>query len=287
LIKFLNKAMSLALAAGAGRDSVFGQFASAVAVLQSDWEELRRLIDDFSEAALLEAAARVREHADDMRDLLDEHETFFAEHRSDALFLRSEQDALDLIAKLGKLSADVIDALTGRATDRMRGGMRIDRSDLREFLADQAPQTLAGLVESLAIPPPSVGWVPVEAAFEALVDAAGRQRPEPPLLPEPSELARMPVAAAPDPFSEVALELAALDEPVTLAEMIVRETWDEAIARNGAVVAAYSSDDGSLPAVEDSGKLDEPKRGDVWRISKSTLRPRGVAVSDEEEVVGA
>lgn len=287
LIKFLNKAMSLALAAGAGRDAVFGQFLSAVAVLQGDWEELRRLIDDFSEDALLEAASLVRAHVDDMRELLDEHEAFFAQHRGEALFLRSEQDALDLVAKNGKLSAEVIDALTGRATDRMRGGMRIDRSDLREFMVEQSLPVLAGLAEGLAIPPPSVGWVPIEAAFEGLVEAAGRQRPDPPELPEPSEPARLPFKAVADPFADVARELLALRQQVTLTDVIVRKTWDEAIARSGAVVAAYTRDGSSLPAMEDAAEIDEPLRGDVWRISKITLHPRQRVISDDGEVVSA
>jgi hypothetical protein len=287
LIKFLNKAMSLALAAGAGRDAVFDQFLSAVAVLQGDWEELRRLIDDFSEDALLEAASLVRAHVDDMRELLDEHEAFFAQHRGEALFLSSEQDALDLVAKNGKLSAEVIEALTGRATDRMRGGMRIDRSDLREFLVKQSRQTLALIVEGLAIPPPSVGWVPIEAAFEALVEAAGRQRPDPPELPEPSEPARLPVSAVFDPFADVARELLALRQEVTFTEVIVRKAWDEAIARSGAVVAAYTRDASSLPAIEDSGDVDEPMRGDVWRISNVTLHPRNLVITDDEAVVNA
>jgi hypothetical protein len=41
LIKALNKAMSLSLALGASEDIVFAQFASAVAQLRADWEELK------------------------------------------------------------------------------------------------------------------------------------------------------------------------------------------------------------------------------------------------------
>lgn len=75
LIKFLNKAMALAQVGGAGDDVVLRQFQSAIAVLRLDWEDLTRLIDDFSDAALLEAAELVRVHVDDMRDLLDEHQS--------------------------------------------------------------------------------------------------------------------------------------------------------------------------------------------------------------------
>lgn len=288
LIKFLNKAMSLALAAGAGHDAVFGQFASAVAVLRGDWEELRSLIDDFSETALLQAAELVRAHVDDMRELLDEHEAFFAEHRGGALFLEAEQDALDLIAKLGSLSAEVIQALTGRATERMRGGIRVDRGDLREFLLEQPLEALAGMLDGLAAPAPSIGWVPVEAAFEALAEVAGRTRPEPPLLPEPREPVREAPTAAADPFAEMAAELVGLREPAALADIVVREAWGVAVARSAALVAAYANGGQRLPVLEDSGELDELNRGGVWRISGSTLHPRAPSAAGEgEEVVSA
>lgn len=287
LIKFLNKAMSLALAAGAGEDAVFSQFASAVAVLRGDREELRSLIDDFSEAALLEAAELVRAHVDDMRELLDEHEAFFAEHRGEALFLEREQDSLDLVAKLGHLAAEVIQALSGRATERMRGGLRIDRGDLRKFLAEHSLEELASLVEGLAITAPSVGWVPVEAAFASLLEAAGRVRPEPPPLPEPNELVREAPSALVDPLAELVAELAELREPAALAEVVIRETWEIAVARSGAVVAAYASDAASLPTIDDSGEMAEPSRGGVWRISQSILRPREIASASKEEVASA
>ena len=119
LVKFLNKAMALAQAGGAGEDVVLRQFQSAIAVLRGDWDDLTRLLDDHSDRALLEAAELVRIHVDDMRELLDEHQTFFAAHRDRSDFLDADQEALDLVARLGTMSAEVIEAVSGRANERM------------------------------------------------------------------------------------------------------------------------------------------------------------------------
>lgn len=101
LIRFLNKAMALARVGGAGDDAVLRQYQSAVAVLRGDWEDLTRLVDDHSDAALLEAAELVRIHVDDMRELLDEHQSFFAAHRESAGFLDADQESLDLVMIIG------------------------------------------------------------------------------------------------------------------------------------------------------------------------------------------
>jgi inorganic triphosphatase YgiF len=98
--------MSLALLGG-GASAAKTTFASAVAVLRSDLEELRRLIDDNSKSALREAAEAVKAHLQDMRELLDEHERFRLESSDDPDFLRLEHDALTLTAELGDAVAEV------------------------------------------------------------------------------------------------------------------------------------------------------------------------------------
>jgi len=275
LIRFLSKAMSLALAAGAGEDAVFGQFASAVAILRSDLDELRGLIDDFSETALLAAAELVRAHVDDMRDLLEEHASFFAEHRHRTLYLDQEQEALDLVARLGSLSADVIAALTGRADQLMRGGLRIDRSDLREFTSRSSVGELGSIVEGLASVPPFVPWLLTGAAFDALEEALGRRPAEPPPLPEPMPLAREAPPPEDGRVEELVRELLALSGPATVAEIVVAEAWAASVSRHGALIEAYSRDGTTLPVPEhDEHAVDEPRRGGVWRVSRTTLRPR-------------
>lgn len=274
LIRFLNKAMALAQAAGAGEEAVFGQFASAVAVLRSDWEELKALIDDRSQTALLEAAELVRAHVDDMRELLDEHEAFFASRRDETLFLGAEQEALDLIARLGALSADVIAALTERAEDHLRGGLVIDRSDLREFVASAPVSEVAALADGLAAPSPFVAWIDAEAAFAALEDASAHERPVPPPLPEPGTPRREPPLEPRDAASELAGELRDLTAPTTTAEIVVRDGWPTSVGRHSALVAAYARH-GDLPALEHTDEVDEPHRNGVWRISRTTIRPPG------------
>ncbi len=270
LIKFLNKAMALAQAGGAGEDVVLRGFQSAIAVLRGDWEDLTRLIDDFSDTALLEAAELVRVHVDDMRELLDEHQSFFATQHERALFLDADQEALDLIARLGKLAADVIEALSDRASGRMRSGLRVDRVDVREFLLSQTEEQLAGLLGDLAFPPPFIVALSSAAAFDALAEASERVPSAPPPLPA----AVVPVRERPellaDPAESMRGELCALDAPVTVAGLTVRSSWGESIARHSALVDAYSRYDG-LPDLDHQQGVEVLPEGEVWRVSKTTI----------------
>jgi hypothetical protein len=76
MINYLSAAITMALAGGAGPEAALGSFASAIAILRDDLEELRRLAHDGSREALWEAAVLVQEHARDMDRLLTEHEEF-------------------------------------------------------------------------------------------------------------------------------------------------------------------------------------------------------------------
>lgn len=271
LIKFLNKAMALAQAGGAGDDVVLRQFRSAIAVLRSDWEDLTRLIDDFSDAALLEAAELVRVHVDDMRDLLDEHQSFFATQHERALFLDADQEALDLIARLGKLAAEVIEALSGRASGRMRAGLRVDRADIREFLLSQTDEQLAALFADLALPAPFVVALSPIAAFEALAEASERVPSSPPPLPSASPPERQAPERLYDPAESMRDELCALNVSTTVAAVTVRATWGESIARHSALVDAYSRYTG-LPDLDHEQDVEELADSEVWRVSKTTIQ---------------
>jgi hypothetical protein len=270
LIKFLNKAMALAQAAGAGDDVVLRQFHSAIAVLKSDWDDLVRLLDDFSDEALLEAAELVRIHVDDMRELLDEHHTFFATQHEHALFLDADQEALDLVARLGTMSAEVIAAISGRADERMRAGMHVDRTDIREFALSQEESQLAALVAGLVAPPPYVVAVSAAAAFEALAEAIERKPSTPPPLPPPMALERRAPRSEPDAAQRMRDELRGLREPISVAALTARREWAESIGRHSALLDAYSRFD-ELPPLDHNEGFDEPEDSEVWRVSKTTV----------------
>lgn len=270
LIRFLNKAMALARVGGAGDDAVLRQFQSAVAVLRGDWEELTRLLDDHSDAALLEAAELVRIHVDDMRELLDEHQSFFAAHRESVGFLDADQEALDLVAKLGTMSAEVIDAVSGRADERMRSGQRFDRSDVREFLTSRTTEEVSELVKGLAFPPPYVVAVSPITSFEALLEAAGRRSVSPPPLPPPARPDQSPPEDRPDLADIIRDEVMALGSPTTVVELTVRETWGESVSRHSALLDAYSRWRG-LPDMAHQDGVEEPADSEVWRVSRTTV----------------
>jgi hypothetical protein len=270
LVKALNKAMAFTLATGAGEDAVLRQFRSAVAVLRGDWDDLKRLIDEYSDSALLEAAELVRLHVDDMRELLDDHAEFIATQREHARFLEVDQEALDLVARLGTLSAEVIAAISGRADEHMRSGLRVDRSDVREFLTDNDVDTIAALVAGLARPAPFVVALDTAAVFEALMESAARVRSLPPRMPAPVALRRELPDRQPDAAQQIRGELATLTEPTTIADFTVREDWGTSVGRHSAVLDAYSrfSD---LPELVHEPGVEEPNRCEVWRVSKTTV----------------
>jgi hypothetical protein len=270
LIKSLNKAMAFTLATGAGEDAVLRQFRSAVAVLRTDWEDLKRLIDEYSDAALLEAAELVRIHVDDMRELLDEHQNFIATQREHALFLEVDQEALDLVARLGTLSAEVIEAISSRADDRMRAGLRVDRSDVREYLAETDVADVAALVKGVAAGAPFVVALNTDALFEALAESSSRVRSRPPKLPPPVAPRRAAPERQPDAAQRIRGELVTLAAPTSVADFTVRGDWATSIGRHSAMLDAYSRF-ADLPDLTHERGVDEPRRDEVWRVSRTTV----------------
>lgn len=273
MIKFIAAAVNLGLAAGAGGGVVAGGFATAVAVLREDLEELQRLADDGSYAALLEAAEKVREHVADMDRLLTEHEAFREEHRGDRDFMGLEQEALALCALLADRAAGVISLLTSKADELMRGGARLDRGDIREFVLTAEPVGLAGIMDGLVAPPPYVPWLEAKAALDALLEKLGRSMLQPPPLPEPEVLERTPPPAVVDPVAEMALELDELTAAATLTELTVADAWPASVARYATVMEAVSRRRRLLPRLDLGDGVEEPRRGGVWRISRTTVHP--------------
>lgn len=277
MIKFLAAAINLGLAGGAGSDVVVGGFRAAVSVLREDLEELVQLADDGSYTALLEAADIVREHVDDMEKLLQEHERFRIERSNDADFMALEHEALDLCAKLGERAANVIAALTDKADELMRGGARLDRGDIREFVEQCDGATLAGILDGVAAGPPYIPFISVTAAFEALLEKAGRVAERAPPLPEPQVLVRHTPPPVPDPVAELAEELLALTAPASLAEIVIGDSWQASTSRYGTLMEAVARRRKRLPPLRFTAEIDEPKRGGVWRISKTTVEGGGRA----------
>jgi hypothetical protein len=274
MIRFINKAMALAQAAGAGDDIMLSQFRSAVSQLRADLEELRGLLEDYSDSALREAADVIAFQVEDMRELLDEHEALLFRNRTDPELLRTEKEALGLVADLGGLCARVVGSVSDRADERMRSRSLIDRADLRDFLLDTSRDDLAALVDGNCVLSPRVPWLPADELFAALEEAASHHAAPPPPLPEPIPLEREVPTPQASPTDLMLDELAALVKPVSLRELIVRDTWGVAVERNTALLDAHSRLDVSArPCMGDEDGCEAVSDGGVWRISSTTIGP--------------
>jgi len=274
LIKAINKTMSLSLALGASEDIVLTQFQSAVAQLQEDWDELRNLIEDMSRDALVAAAHLVQDHVEDMKELLSEHESFLAGRTQEKLYLDVEQEAFDLIFRLGALAATVIQTLSVRADDLMRAGFHVDRGDIRQFIGEVGPQELAMMIADLVRPPPYAVRLSAQLAFDALEEASGRRRTAPPPLPEPVVLERQQVPAHIDAAHEIAVEAKELRSVTPLADFVVHHSWPRSVERHSVLIDAYSRYGDNMPVLAHMYGFDEPKRDEVLRISRAELQPR-------------
>jgi hypothetical protein len=274
LIKYLSLAMSFALVGGSIGAAKTG-FASAVAVLRSDLDELRRLIDDNSNSALRDAAMLVQAHVEDMRELLDEHERFRLENSEDPEFRQLEYEALTLTAKLGDAVADVSLWLTGRANEIMRGGAPINRSDIREFVARQAPKQLMALINGLVGRPPFVLCISAGRAFDCLAEKSGLNRTVPPPLPAPVTLTAESAPVEPDPTIQFMKDLCDLNHHVSAAEFIAQRDWPTSVARHSAFIDAYSRHNSSLPQLDLSTDLEKLDRAGVAYMSKTTIMAGG------------
>lgn len=274
MIRVINKAMSFAQAAGAGDDILVSQFRSAVAVLRSDLEELRMLLDDYSDRALREAAEVIGFHVEDMRSLLGEHEELMFRHRGEPDFLRTEREALGLVADLGGLCATVVGSVSERADERMRSRALVDRSDLRDFLLDASRDELATVVDDCCVLSPQPPWLPAEELFAALEDAVAHHATPPPPLPPPVKLEREEPRMEPTATERMLEELAGLDQAVSLRDFILRESWADAVRRNTSLLDAHSRlQDPQRPAMEDAGGCETVSQSGVWRISAATIGP--------------
>jgi hypothetical protein len=248
--------------------------------LREDLDELVQRADDGSYTALLEAADIVREHVIDMERLLEEHERFRIEHSGDSDFMALEYEALDLCAKLGDRTATVIGALTDKADELMRGGARLDRGDIREFVESCEPGKLTTIVDGLVAGPPYVPLIEVRTAFEALVEKAAHGATTAPPLPEPTPLVRILPEPVPDPVAEMADELLALRARTPITDLVISDTWPNSACRYGTLMETIARRRRRLPPISLSEDVVEPRAGGVWRLSKTTVDgDRGAANS--------
>lgn len=268
IIKILAATMRLADAMNAPAQVAYATFLSAIAVLEFDYDELRRLLDDFSDESLLEAARMAESHVEDMRSLLDEQADMFARFHGDAQFLDHDQRAHHMIASLGHLTAEIESSLSRRAGMRMRGTLRVTREDLRDMIARSDTETLAALVSCSAQAPVFVPTPDTVAAFTALDEYLSRERRRPLPPPEPTGLrfdqAGTPEADPADSAARALEELAAAGD-VGLHEWVVCGTWESAVGRMIDAVEAWSR---YGPTGDNSMLVELDARRDLCRIEE-------------------
>lgn len=268
IIKILAATMRLADAMNAPTEVAYATFLSAIAVLEFDHDELRRLLDDYSDESLLEAARMAESHVEDMSSLLDEQADMFARFHGDAQFLDHDQRAHHMIASLGRLAAEVISSLSMRAGTRMRGTLRVTREDLRNMTGQSDIETLAAMVSGSAQGPVFLSAPDTVAAFTSLDDYLSRERRRPLAPPEPADLRLEPAdALESDPVESAAR---ALEELVStgdagLHEWVVCGTWEGAVGRMIDAVEAWSR---YGPAGDNSMLVEFDARRDLCRIGE-------------------
>jgi hypothetical protein len=243
IIKILAATMRLADAMNAPAEVAYATFLSTIAVLEFDHAELNRLMDDYSDDSLLEAARMAESHLEDMRSLLEEQADMFARFHGDPQFLEHDQRAHHMIASLGRLSAEVVSQLSQRASLRLRGNLRVSRDDLRKIIAQSEIAALADLVRDSALQPVFLPQNDVVAAFTALDEYLGRERRLPPSPPQPATLEVQPITEPetdPVDIAVAALRELADDGEAQLHEWVACGTWDDAVERMVNAAEAWS-----------------------------------------------
>jgi hypothetical protein len=280
IIKMLAATMRLADAMNVPSEAAYATLLSAIAVLEFDYQTLQRLLDDYSEDALMEAATMAGRHVEDMKDLLDEQAGMFARFQEDPRFLDHDQRAYHVIATLGQLASEVVRLLSHRADTRMRGAMRVSRQDVRRLIGGSTLDEVAALVDDRVRPAVFLPAVDAVAAFTALDDYLGRARQPATPPPTPRRLAvETPGRAGADPVGVAAAALAdlAMRGDATLADWVVQDSWHGALSRMTSTVEAWSrhgpGGDGTLNVVLGAqGDLAALGRDGVGWMSVTTVR---------------
>jgi len=276
-VKFLNIAMHLAETMSAAGELVFAQFRSAKAILREDHAELRTALDEGHREGIRRAADNLAQHARHLEEMVQEHQAFFARYQGDPRWAREEYEAFQLASTLGRDAALVLDRLNAIVDELARGLILLDKGDIREFVEETAEKDLIALVGGLIEAPPFIAWFDTELALVDLGDLLEQERTTTPILPNPELLTwEMPGEPAPDPIREMSNELVALNKPNRFLDFVVQRNWSTSVARHAALVGAYAEHDHGLPLIVDPEPpgVDNVGRDEVWRISKSLLRPK-------------
>ena len=174
--------MRLADGTNAPGEMAYATFLSAIAVLEFDRSELDRLMDDYSDDSLLEAAMMTGSHVEDMRSLREEQADMFARFHGDPQSLEYDQRAHYMIASLMDASMHDESAFLEQDDEQVALAVQLmtnGHADLKELAArisatgkgreqEMMPHLIPQLPISLAqLGRPGVGYSEAEG-FEPL-----------------------------------------------------------------------------------------------------------------------
>jgi hypothetical protein len=245
IVRALGRLMSFTRDLGGDEQAALVPFRMALAVCEEDVLLLRRLLEENSVAALGEAAELGHRHATHMRELLGEQQGSHPALGADPEWISLSDRANQVVARLLALSAAVLASLAEAAEGRLRGGGRLERDDIRAFVAATPPAELAGVLGTAWLEPPRLlAYLPSEGLgrLDAIWGAASRRRPSPPTPVHLSSAVIPP--ASPDPADEMTAALGALASRGggPLAEVVVGGSWPEAVGRFAGLMESWVRD---------------------------------------------
>jgi len=281
IVRALGRLVAFTRDLGGDEQAALVPFRMALAVCEEDVLLLRRLLEDHSLVALGEAAELGHRHATHMRELLGEQQGSHPTLGADPDWIALSDRANQVVAKLLALSAAVLQSLAEVAEGQLRGGGRLERGDLRAYVAATPLAELAGVLGApIREPPRLLAYQPGDglARLDATWAAAARRRPVAP-TPQPLGIAAIP-PAPPDLADEMANALVAMADAGggPLAEVVVGGSWGEAVGRFAGVIESWSRDGppgrGTLRAdLRFAAGLAPIDRDDVHALTPSQVVP--------------
>lgn len=202
IVRALGRLVSFTRDLGGDETQALVPFRIAVAVCEEDLLELRRLLDDYSIESLRSAAELGKLHATHMQELLAEQQQSHPVLGADPRWLALSDRASRVVASLFRLSTEVLQLLAEVAEQRLRGGSRLDRDDVRAYIIATPLSVLAGLLGDRLVDPARVSPYDLTEGLRVLDvvwRAAARRRPVP---PEPTALDTRPLPPAPPDLGE-------------------------------------------------------------------------------------
>jgi hypothetical protein len=274
VIREVDALMAHALARGAAFKEVLHYFQIGVAHLRGARDELEELLATDTRAALLAAAERASVYGQHMQDIIERHREVLGKHELDADAGPALTRASELVPAVAQLVYRAHDRLVEHATELRRFGVRIDRDTVRELLAESSTTELAALISSRVRPAPSVPAVDIDAAAKALADRLRRETRPSFVPPPPRGLPLVVRTESKGPLQTLADQLAALEEPATLASFVVDHTWGSAVTSHAQLLQVLGRRASGLPVLKlTSSATEDVMRGGVWRVAAATIEP--------------